>query len=112
MRFKGGLLNPSDRLIRADGLAYATETSLVQLLETAVCTSPGSIQFRYKNTPLIRSLPLLKYLIWADHHAEVAPFTPCIIDKQFHAMETLVYRIVRLFNKHLRINAFIIAPDF
>lgn len=92
-------------------MTYATETSLVQLLETAVCTPSGSIQLWNKDTPLIRPLPLLEYIIWADHHAEVAPFTPCIIDNQFHAMETLAYRIVRLFNKHLRINAFIIAPD-
>lgn len=111
MRFKGGLLNPSDRLIGADGLAYSAEAALVQLLEAAVCTPSGPIQFRYKDTPLIRPLPLPEYVVWADHHAEVAPFTPCIIDNQFHAMETLAYRIVRPFNKHLRINAFIIAPD-
>ncbi|KUK69777.1 MAG: hypothetical protein XE11_0462 [Methanomicrobiales archaeon 53_19] len=111
MGFERRLLHPSDRLVRADHLTYSTEASLVQMLETAVCTPPGSIQLRYKDTPLIRPLPLLEYVIWADHHAEVAPFTPYIIDNQFHAMETLAYRIVRLFNKHLRINTFIIAPD-
>lgn len=96
MGFKRRLLHPSDRLVGADHLAYTAETALVQLLETAVCASLGLVQFRNKDTPLIRLCPLLEYAIWTDHQAEVTPFTPCIIDNQFHAMETLVYRIVRL----------------
>lgn len=112
MRFKLSLRNPCDRLIRTDKLTYPTEATTIQLRETAICTPLRAIKFRHNDSPLVRPPTFLKDMIRADHHAEVAPFAPCIIDDQFHATETLWYIVLTLFDKHLLIDSLMTMAAF
>ena len=91
MRFVRLFIDPVNCLVRAGELADTADLPAIEVLETAVGATLGTIKFRDGDSLTVELFAFLKNLIRANLRTEIATLAPGLVNGEFHEKCPIVY---------------------